>query len=99
MLLWNIIVPGKRRIMMTSETPKSETPKQKLLRRRDELRKRLEAIKKDYAQGLDPDFEEQAVQLENAEVLEGIAKATAAELERVERELAKLEHAHDDQTR
>lgn len=68
-----------------------ETPRQKLLKQRDELRKRLEAIKKDYARGLDPDFEEQAVQLENAEVLTGIEKATFEELKRVEKELAKLE--------
>ena len=68
-----------------------ETRKQALLRRRAELQERLDAIKRDYRQGLDADFEEQAVQLENAEVLAGIAKAAAQELEQVERELVLLE--------
>ena len=77
---------------MRHKTNRKET----LLRRRLELRERLDAIKKDYRQGLDPDFEEQAIQLENAEVLEGIARATAAELDQVERQLAELEHADDE---
>lgn len=64
--------------------------RQRLLQRRDELRKRLEEIKKDYGRGLDPDLEEQAVQLENAEVLAGIAKAAAEELVQVERKLAEI---------
>ena len=70
--------------------------KETLLRRCYELRERLEAIKQDYRQGLDRDFEEQAIQLENAEVLEGIAKATAAELDQVERQLAELGHTDDE---
>ena len=65
-------------------------PKQTLLEKRDELRARLAAIEKDYRQGLDADSEEQAIQLENAEVLDGIAKAAAEELQRVEAQLAKL---------
>ena len=65
--------------------------KAQLLRRRAELRERLDAIQRDYRQGLDRDFEEQAIQLENAEVLAGIAKVTAEELEKVERQLAELE--------
>ena len=64
--------------------------KQALLAKRDELRERLESIEKDYQQGLDADSEEQAIQLENAEVLAGIAKATAEELERIEGQLAQL---------
>ena len=70
--------------------------KETLMRRRLELRERLDAIKQDYRQGLDPDFEEQATQLENAEVLEGIAKATAAELDQIERQLAELERTDDE---
>jgi hypothetical protein len=62
-----------------------------LLARRDALRERLEAIERDYRQGLDADSEEQAVQLENAEVLEGIAKAAAEELRQVEEQLAALD--------
>lgn len=61
-----------------------------LTAKRDELRKRLEKIESDYRQGLDADAEEQAIQLENAEVLEGIAKATAEELAKIEEQLAEL---------
>ena len=61
-----------------------------LLARRDELRQRLAAIEKDYRRGLDKDSEEQAVQLENAEVLDGIASALSQELEEVERQLQSL---------
>jgi hypothetical protein len=74
-----------------SMTP--ENQQQTLLRRRGELRKRLEEINRDYQRGLDPDLEEQAVQLENAEVLAEIARTTRVELERVERQLAELEQA------
>jgi len=59
--------------------------------KRDELRKRLDAIEADYRRGLDADSEERAVQLENAEVLDGIAKATSEELQRIENQLAELE--------
>ena len=68
----------------------SEDEKSKLLSKRDELRERLSAIEKDYKQGLDADSEERAQQLENAEVLEGIAKAAADELAAIEEKLAKL---------
>lgn len=61
--------------------------KARLLARRDELRARLEAIRRDFRQGLDPDSAERAIELENREVLEGIARATAEELERVEQRL------------
>lgn len=69
---------------------KPEEEKNALLKRRDELNARLQAIKKDYQGGLDADSEERAVQLENADVLEGIAKVTAEELEKVERQLSAL---------
>ena len=59
--------------------------------KRRELLERLEAIERDYRQGLDQDAEEQAIQLENAEVLEGIARAARDELERIEQELAQLQ--------
>jgi hypothetical protein len=68
----------------------SDEDKASLLAKRDELRARLEAIEKDYQQGLDADAEERAQQLENAEVLEGIAKAAAEELALIEDKLAKL---------
>ncbi|MDH3326987.1 MAG: hypothetical protein OEM38_09765 [Gammaproteobacteria bacterium] len=62
----------------------------RLIEKRDELRQRLENIEKDYRQGLDADSEERAVQLENAEVLDGVAKAAAEDLEKIEMQLAKL---------
>jgi len=68
----------------------TENEKQRLIEKRDELRSRLESIEKDYRQGLDADSEEQAIQLENAEVQEAIAKSTSEELQRIESELAKL---------
>ena len=61
-----------------------------LQRKRDELIERLANINKDYRQGLDPDSEERAIQLENAEVLDGIATATQEELNRIEDELENL---------
>lgn len=67
-----------------------ENRKQSLLQKRDQLRQRLAAIKADHSRGLEADLEEQALQLENAEVLEEITKVTVAELERVERELREL---------
>lgn len=67
-----------------------DTDRAGLLQRRETLRERLDAIKQDYATGLDPDSEERAQQLENAEVLAAIARSTAEELEEVERLLKGL---------
>ena len=61
-----------------------------LQKQRDILIERLEAIKLDYRRGLDADSEERAVQLENAEVLEGIASATQQELDRINAEIERL---------
>ena len=69
----------------------NEEKKKELLAKRTELRERLEAIEKDYRQGLDADSEERAIQLENAEVLDGIARATRAELDSIEKKLAELD--------
>jgi hypothetical protein len=71
---------------MTAKTPTLEG----LEARRQELVERLDAIKRDYGRGLDKDFEEQAVQLENAEVLAEIARVTADELGTVNRAIARL---------
>jgi len=62
-----------------------------LTKKRDELRERLAAIERDYRAGLSADSEEQAIQLENEEVLNGIARATAEELARIEARLQQLE--------
>lgn len=73
--------------------PELEERKKKLIIRRDELLNRLNAIKKDFGQGLDADWEEQAVQLENAEVLQEISRITAEELQKVEEAIYRLEKA------
>ena len=73
---------------MNSEKVSTEIAE--LLQQRDALRERLESIEQDYKKGLSADSEEQAIQLENADVLEGIAKATAEELSQIEDQLAKL---------
>jgi hypothetical protein len=61
-----------------------------LEQRRQELRKRLEAIHRDLGKGLEKDYEEQSIQLENLEVLQEIARVAKAELHQVELELAEL---------
>jgi len=60
-----------------------------LLQRRQELIQRMEAIRADLARGLDRDPEEQAVELENLEVLEELHRMAKEELERVEADLAR----------
>ena len=57
---------------------------------RKRLQDRLAAIQADYQQGLEADAEERAQQLENAEVLDAIAKSTAEALRQVETRLATL---------
>lgn len=70
--------------------------KNELTQKREELLQRLDAIKRDYGNGLSADSEEQAQQLENAEVLAEISRVTNEELQkvtvaldRIERELAR----------
>jgi hypothetical protein len=59
--------------------------------RRDELEKRLKAIHKDLGRGLEKDYEEQAIQLENLEVLQEIARVSEEELHKVQLQIADLE--------
>jgi len=61
-----------------------------LLARREELVKRLDAIRADLGRGLDADAEEQALQLENLEVLQEIRRLAEAELAEIDRELGQL---------
>lgn len=75
---------------MTKAESDSKQERAELQKRREELRQRLAQIEQDYRRGLPADSEEQSIQLENAEVLDGIARATAEELERVEARLAEL---------
>lgn len=61
-----------------------------LLARRKELVDRLDAIRADLARGLDQDAEEQALQLENMEVLQEIRRLAEDELAAIDAELAEL---------
>ncbi|MEQ8427444.1 MAG: hypothetical protein RLT87_13215 [Gammaproteobacteria bacterium] len=54
-----------------------------LLAKKQELETRLEKIKQDIASGLSSDFEEQATELENRDVLLEIARVTEEELESI----------------
>ncbi len=73
---------------MSSNTANDEITR--LIAQRDELRARIDAINADFRQRLDTDSEERAIQLENREVLEGIANAAAEELARIDKRLAEL---------
>ncbi|AKS41764.1 hypothetical protein [Wenzhouxiangella marina] len=66
-----------------------------LERRRDELRQRLQAIRKDLARGLDDDFEEQAQQLENQDTLMEIARLADEALQEVEAALSRARRNTD----
>jgi hypothetical protein len=70
-----------------------EKTQQELESRRDELRGRIEAIHRDLGRGLEKDFEEQSIQLENLEVLQEIARVAEQELREVEMKLAALKNA------
>lgn len=67
--------------------------KQQLEQQRQDLAARLARIRQDYGRGLDRDLEEQAQELENAEVLNEISRVTAEELARVDSAIQRLEQA------
>lgn len=67
-----------------------EESRESLQRQREELIERIDAIKRDYARGLDRDLEEQAIQLENAEVLEALLKQAYEQLEVIDRKLDRM---------
>ena len=62
----------------------------RLKQRQEELELRLHAIRGDYQRGLDQDSEEQAMQLENMEVLQEIGRLAEQELADIKEKLAKL---------
>ncbi len=62
-----------------------------LQNRRKELEDRIQAIKSDIGSGLDPDSEEQAVQLENYEVLLELLRTAESELADVNDKIRNLE--------
>lgn len=61
---------------------------EQLLARKKELVQRLQAIRIDLAKGLAADSEEQALQLQNMEVIQEIHRLADEELRAVEKELA-----------
>ena len=61
--------------------------------KKQELEKRIYAIEKDLKSGLDPDSKEQAVQLENYEVLLEILRNTEDELNSINKKIFELENA------
>ena len=65
-----------------------------LTEKRDELMKRLADIRRDLRSGLDADSKEQAIELENLEVLQEIARVAEEELGQVTRQIAALEEGH-----
>jgi len=73
---------------MTNELKQKQ---KELQQKKEELLGRLEAIQNDYKGGLSADSEEQAIQLENAEVLEEISRVTNEELQKVSQALERIE--------
>ncbi len=65
--------------------------KQELLAKKAELEERLERIQNDMKAGLDADWEEQATQLENRDVLMEIARVTEEELQKIKVALQEAE--------
>lgn len=76
--------------MTETDTADLEVRITRLETKRDALFERLTAIERDYRQGLEADSEERAMQLENAEVLEAIARSTREELDAIENQLRML---------
>jgi len=75
---------------MSSDTDSRKAERDRLMAQRKALMDRLDSIESDYRRGLDADAEERAQELENAEVLDAIARAARAELERIEGLLAEM---------
>lgn len=75
---------------MSNEQSTTQAEIAQLRLERDKLREKLTAIEADYRKGLSADSEDRAVELENADVLDAIARATAEELEQIEQRLSEL---------
>ena len=61
-----------------------------LLTKQHQLIERVTAIKRDFEKGLDPDLEEQAIQLENYEVLQRLLEQANAGLDKIDEQLKKM---------
>jgi RNA polymerase-binding transcription factor DksA len=64
--------------------------KEELLAKKEEISKRIEKIEKDLRGQLDSDLSEQSLQLENRETLEALRKVEIANLEQLNKDIAKL---------
>ncbi|UZE95678.1 TraR/DksA family transcriptional regulator [Alkalimarinus alittae] len=62
-----------------------------LLTRRSELESRLRSIKKDISKPLDHDFAEQAVELENDEVLQALGTEAESEINKINNALIRMD--------
>ena len=65
--------------------------KEELLKKRQELMDRVDAIRADYRRGLDADSEERALQLENRETLQEIERVSLEEIARIDEQLKALD--------
>jgi hypothetical protein len=65
--------------------------REELTQSRDEMLKRLEAIRADIGKGLEADSKEQAIQLENLDVLREISRITEEELRKINLQLSALQ--------
>ena len=66
--------------------------KSALLDKKRELEERLDKIKQDLSNTLNPDFAEQATQLENRDVLYEIQRVTGEELEKIRQKLQQIDN-------
>jgi len=64
--------------------------REELTQSRDEMVRRLDAIRADIRNGLDADSKEQAIQLENLDVLREISRITEEELRKINLQLSAL---------
>jgi RNA polymerase-binding transcription factor DksA len=71
--------------------PSPEESRQSLIEKRRELEERVEAVRKDFAGGLERDLDDQAIQLENAEVLNELLREALSELEEIEKKLRRMD--------
>ncbi len=65
---------------------------QLLIQKRDELSQRLERIKENVTGGHSADSQEQAQELENAEVVDALGNETRLELNKIAKALDQLKH-------
>lgn len=68
--------------------------RQLLLQRRRELEQRIKSIKADMGTRLDHDFAEQAVELENGEVLDALGLGASQEVALINRALIRMDEGY-----